>query len=41
MKSIRLVILDLDGTLYIDHQVIDGAVEAVIDYVNKAMPYDF
>ncbi|GAC1376377.1 MAG: TIGR01458 family HAD-type hydrolase [Aquirhabdus sp.] len=29
MKSIRLVLLDLDGTLYIDHQVIEGAVEAV------------
>lgn len=29
MKSIRLVLLDLDGTLYIDNQVIDGAVDAV------------
>lgn len=29
MKSIRLVLLDLDGTLYIDNQVIDGAVAAV------------
>ncbi len=29
MKSIRLVLLDIDGTLYIDHQVIDGAVDAV------------
>ena len=29
MKSIRLVLLDLDGTLYVDDCVIDGAVEAV------------
>ena len=29
MTPIRLVLLDLDGTLYIDHQVIEGAVEAV------------
>ncbi len=29
MKSIRLVLLDLDGTLYIDNQVIEGAVDAV------------
>ncbi len=29
MKSIRLVLLDLDGTLYVDNSVIDGAVEAV------------
>lgn len=29
MKSKRLVLLDLDGTLYIDDCVIDGAVEAV------------
>ncbi len=29
MKSKRLVLLDLDGTLYIDDHVIDGAVEAV------------
>lgn len=29
MKSIRLVLLDLDGTLYIDGSVIDGAVEAI------------
>lgn len=29
MKSKRLVLLDLDGTLYIDNCVIDGAVDAV------------
>lgn len=29
MKSIRLVLLDLDGTLYIDHEAIDGAVQTV------------
>lgn len=29
MKSICLVLLDLDGTLYVDDSVIDGAVEAV------------
>ncbi len=29
MKPIRLILLDLDGTLYVDHSVIAGAVEAV------------
>jgi len=29
MKLIRMVLLDLDGTLYVDHHVIAGAVDAV------------